>query len=276
MQQIIYFIRKFRYFLLFLLLEILAITFTIQQHSFHTSKFVNSANFITGGLYNTVNDVTEFFLLRDENKLLIEENVRLKNLLNKKEINYTKENYTVIDTVKFFQKYEYSVAKVIKNNYTYRNNILTLNKGTKQGLTTDLGVINSLGIIGVVKNTSSNYSTVLSILNGYSKINVRLKNSNHYGTLSWNGENHTTAQLEDIPRQAVIKVGDTIITGGKSAIFPEGIHVGIIKDFIFENNKYQQINTLLFNDMTSIGYVQIVDNLQKKEQNQLEQQTNNE
>jgi len=258
------------------LLEILAITFTIQQHSFHTSKFVNSANFITGGLYNTVNDVTEFFLLRDENKLLIEENVRLKNLLNKKEINYTKENYTVIDTVKFFQKYEYSVAKVIKNNYTYRNNILTLNKGTKQGLTTDLGVINSLGIIGVVKNTSSNYSTVLSILNGYSKINVRLKNSNHYGTLSWNGENHTTAQLEDIPRQAVIKVGDTIITGGKSAIFPEGIHVGIIKDFIFENNKYQQINTLLFNDMTSIGYVQIVDNLQKKEQNQLEQQTNNE
>ena len=276
MQQIIYFIRKFRYFLLFLLLEILAITFTIQQHSFHTSKFVNSANFITGGLYKTVNDVTEFFLLRDENKLLIEENVRLKNLLNKKEINYTKENYTVIDTVKFFQKYEYSVAKVIKNNYTYRNNILTLNKGTKQGLTTDLGVINSLGIIGVVKNTSSNYSTVLSILNGYSKINVRLKNSNHYGTLSWNGENHTTAQLEDIPRQAVIKVGDTIITGGKSAIFPEGIHVGIIKDFIFENNKYQQINTLLFNDMTSIGYVQIVDNLQKKEQNQLEQQTNNE
>ncbi|NOR27230.1 MAG: rod shape-determining protein MreC [Lutibacter sp.] len=276
MQQIIYFIRKFRYFLLFLLLEILAITFTIQQHSYHTSKFVNSANFITGGLYNTVNNVNEFFLLRDENKLLIEENVRLKNLLNKKEINYTKENYTVIDTVKFFQKYEYSVAKVIKNNYTNRNNILTLNKGTKQGLATDLGVINSLGIIGVVKNTSSNYSTVLSILNGYSKINVRLKNSNHYGTLSWNGENHTTAQLEDIPRQAVIKVGDTIITGGKSAIFPEGIHVGIIKDFIFENNKYQQINTLLFNDMTSIGYVQIVDNLQKKEQNQLEQQTNNE
>lgn len=276
MQQIIYFIRKFRYFLLFLLLETLAVIFTIQHHSYHTSKFVNSANFITGNFYNTVNNINEFFLLKTENKLLIEENIRLKNILNKKEINYTKENYSVIDTTKYFQKYEYSVAKVINNNYSKINNFLTINKGIENGLDTDLGVINSNGIIGVIKNVSSKFATVFSILNRNSKINVRLKNSNHYGTLIWNGENHTTTQITDIVRQAVIKVGDTIITGGKSAIFPEGIGIGIIKDFNFENNQYKQINVLLFNDMSSIGYVQIVNNLQKKEQHELELNTTNE
>ncbi len=276
MQQIIYFIRKFRYFLLFLFLEILAIIFTIQQHSYHTSKFVSSANFISGGIYNKMNSFNEFFQLKTENKLLIEENIRLKNLLSKKEIKYSQDSYKIIDSTNYFQKYEYSVAKVINNNYTKRNNILTINKGTNHGLSSDLGVINSSGIIGVIETISPNYATVLSILNKNSKINVRLKNSNHFGTLIWDGKTYTTTQLIDIPRQAILEIGDTIITGGKSAIFPEGIPIGIIKNFKFERNQYQQINVLLFNDMSSIGFVQIVKNLQKSEQKDLEQKTSNE
>ncbi len=271
MQQIIYFIKKFRYFLLFIMLEILAIFFTIQHHSFHKSKFVNSANTISGSVYNQINSINEFFHLKTENQLLIEENTHLKNLLERKEIKYNEDSYTVIDTSKYFQKYEYSVAKVINNNFTKRNNFLTINKGTKYGLVPDLGIINSNGIIGVIKNVSSNYATVLSILNNNSKINIRLKDSNHFGTLFWDGKDHNILQITDIPRQAIIKVGDTIFSGGKSAIFPEGINVGVIKDFKFENNQYMEINVTLFNDMSSLGYVQVVKNLQKKEQLNLEQ-----
>ena len=212
MQQLIYFIRKFRYFLLFILLEIFAFYFTIQHHSYHKSKFVNSANFVSGGLYNKVNSINEYFYLKTENQLLNEENALLKNLLEKKKIEDFKNNFSsVIDTSEYAQKYEYTIAKVINNNYTKRNNSLTLNKGSKNGLTQDLGVINSKGIIGVIKNVSSNYATVLSILNNNSKINVRLKNSNHFGTLVWNGENYNVLQITDIPRQTNLKKGDTII-----------------------------------------------------------------
>jgi len=276
MQQIIYFIRKFRYFLLFILLEILAFIFIIQHHSYHNSKFVNSANSITGGVYSTVSNVNDFFKLKSENKRLIEENTRIKNLLNKQDLNYDSTSFKINDSAKYGQKYEYTFAKIINNNYTNRNNSLTLNKGSKLGITSDLGVINSNGIIGVTKSISKNYSTVLSILNNNSKINVRLKNSNHFGTLVWNGENYNILQLIDIPRQAHIKEGDTIITGGKSAIFPEGITIGTIKDFNFENNQYQNINIVLFNDMSAIGYVQIVKNLERIEQINLEKNTINE
>jgi len=276
MQQIIYFIRKFRYFLLFLLLEVIAIIFTIQHHSYHTSKFVNSANAISGGFYNKVNSINEFFILKTENKLLIEDNIRLKNLLEKRAINAIEENAMVNDTDQYFQKYEYSVAKVINNNFTKRNNTLTINKGTNHGLSADLGVINSNGVMGVIESISPNFATILSILNKNSNLNVRIKNSSHFGTLTWDGITHTTTQLIDLPRQASIKVGDTVITGGKSAIFPEGINIGVIKDFKFENNKYQQINVLLLNDMSAIGYVQIIKNLQKSEQKNLEQNNTNE
>ncbi len=274
MQQLIYFIKKFKYFLLFILLQILAISFTVQHHSYHKSKFVNSANLITGRIYNNVNTITEYFNLKSENKLLIEENTHLKNRLEKREIRY--ENITVIDTIQYFQKYEYSVAKIINNNFTKRNNVLTLNKGFKQGIEIDLGVINSKGVIGVIQNVSANFATVLSILNKYSKINIRLKNSNHFGTLIWNGNNYTTVQIIDIPRQAIITIGDTIITGGKSTIFPEGIKIGVIKNFTFKNKQYQQINVILFNDMSSVSNVQVVKNFLKKEQKNIEKTAKNE
>ena len=276
MQQLIYFIRKFKYFLLFILLETIAFIFIIQHHSFHKSKFISSANAITGGIYNSVSSVNDFFYLKSENHRLIKENTLLRNLLNKSELNLNKDTFVLNDSAKYGQKYKYSYGKIINNNYTKRNNTLTLNKGTNQGITTDLGVINSKGIIGVTKSTSNNYTTVLSILNKNSNINVRLKNSNHYGTLVWNGKDYNILQLIDIPRQAQIKIGDTIITGGKSAIFPEGIKIGAVKNFKFENNQYKNIDIVLFNDMSSIGYVQIIKNLERIEQQNLESNLLNE
>lgn len=273
MQQLFYFIKKFRFFLLFLLLEILAFNFTLQYHSYHKSKFVNSANSISGGLYNKINSITEYLHLKTENKLLIEENINLKNLLEKKVIDFEPTSFMVTDSLLYNQKYEYTTAKIINNNYTKRNNYLTINKGSENGLDTEMGVINGRGIIGVIKNTSSNYATILSILNNSSKINVRLKNSTHFGTMIWNGEDYNTTQITDIPRQAIIKKGDTIISGGKSALFPEGILIGIIEDFDIENNQYKKINVVLFNDMSALENVQVVKNLEKIEQLSLEQKT---
>ncbi|MDV7187055.1 rod shape-determining protein MreC [Lutibacter sp. TH_r2] len=258
--------------MLFFVLQIIALGFTIQHHSYHKSKFVNSSNAFTGGIYNRLNSISEFVNLKEENLRLIEENVFLKNSIQPNNNKITPLNDTTFSN----KKYQYTFAKIINNNYTKPNNFLTINKGKNQGIQQDLGVINSKGIIGVIKNTSNKYASVLSILNRSSKINVKLKHDNHIGTITWNSKNPNIVQLSDIPRQAVLKKGDTIITGGKSAIFPEGILVGTINNFAFENNQYTEINVSLFNDMTSLGYVQIIKNLEREEQLNLEQQTENE
>jgi len=276
MQQLFYLIRKFRYFLLFLVLEIIALIFVVQNHSYQQSKFINSANFISGGIYSKVSSITDFINLKSENQRLSEENNQLKNWIEKNKLVAKNKIISQIDTSIYAQKYKYISAKIINNNYTKRNNFLTLNKGAKQNLKIDLGVVNSKGVIGVIKSVSKNYATVLSILNSHSKINVTIKNDNHFGTLFWNGKDYNIAQISDIPRQAIIKKGDTIVTGGKSAIFPKGIHVGVIKDFKFENNQFKEINVTLFNDMSALSYVQVIMNYQKKEQKTLEQNTLNE
>jgi rod shape-determining protein MreC len=276
MQQIISFLDKNKLFILFLLLEVFAVIFTIQSHSFHKSKFVNSANFLSGGIYNKINSFKELLYLKKENEHLNEENVYLKNLLGLEDTEVVQHDLTVVDTLKYKQKYSYTAAKVINNNYRKNNNYLTINKGSNQGLGSDQGVINSKGIVGITKSVSGNYATVLSILNVNSRINAKLLNSDHYGSLSWDNLDYNIVQLLDLPIQADIYRGDTVVTGGKSTIFPEGIPIGTIKDFKTLNNNYEYINILLFNDMSSIGNIQVIKNFDKTEIQTLEEKSTNE
>ena len=129
--------------------------------------------------------------------------------------------------------------------------------------------------MGIIDNVSTNYSRVISILNTDSKINVQLKKTNHFGSLIWNGKDPNVVQLVDVPRLAPLKKGDTIITGGKSLIFPKGIPVGNIIDFnLDENGSYYTIDIQLFNDMTNIGHVYVIVNKDKAEIRSLEETDN--
>ncbi len=276
MQLLISFIFKNKHFLLFLLLELFAVYFTIQSHSYHRSKFVNSANFITGGIYKRIDNFKEYIRLKEENNRLAEENVYLKNLLDKEKIKGTLYDLTLIDTTDSNQKYFYISSKIINNGYNRSNNYITINSGSNKGITFDLGVINSKGIIGITKSVSNNYATVLSVLNINSKINIKLLRSNYFGSLSWDAKDYQMVQFLDLPVQANIKIGDTVITGGKSTIFPEGIPVGTIKNFNIINNNYEYVNIDLFNDMSDIGYVEIIKNFDREEIKELEEKTTNE
>jgi rod shape-determining protein MreC len=254
------------------LLEFIALFLIINNNNFHKSKFISSANSITGGLYNQFSEISDYFHLKSQIEELASENEKLKNLLEK--YNSTKNSTvkgTVIDTLRFNQKYTYTKAKIIKNNYHISNNYLTINKGVFQDVHKEMAVINSKGIIGITEKSTSNYTRIQSILNSNSKINARLKNSNHFGTLDWNGKEYNTVQLEDIPRQAIIKKGDTIITGGKSTIFPEGILIGTVKNV---NDTNSRIDITLFNDMSNLNTVYVVTHLDKTEINTLNSSIN--
>ena len=274
MHQLIYFFQKFKYFLFFLLLQTIALVLTFNNLNFHKSKFVNSANTITGGFYSKTSNLSEYFSLKSENKILAEENTRLKNLLERNNSQVFSKDSTVIDTLKLIQEYTFTNAKIIKNSYASQFNFLTINKGKNQGIEKEMAVINSKGIIGITDDANGGFTTVQSILNRNSKINARLKNTNYFGSLGWNGENYNIVQLSDIPRQAPLKIGDTIETGGMSTIFPEGILIGIISKINSGNSADNKVDVTLFNDMSNLGYVNVVKNLDKKEIQSLEKLTN--
>jgi len=201
--------------------------------------------------------------LRTQNDALAQENAKLRSLL------FDKKDTSAIaklDSLKGVKPDDIIVSKVIHNTFNTQENYLTLNSGSLQGVKPDMGVINSLGIVGVIDNTSSNYATVISILNTKSHINAKLKKSNHFGSLGWDGKNAGFVQLTDVPRLASIRKGDTIVTGGQSVIFPENINIGTVSRLYYENEtNYYKIEVKLFNDMTNLGHVYIIKSKNREE-----------
>ncbi|UOB18710.1 rod shape-determining protein MreC [Abyssalbus ytuae] len=268
MQQIINFLIKEKNFILFLLLLILSVFFTVQSNSYHKTKFINSANWLSGGIYSKTNSISDYFHLKEDNIHLVEENKRLRHILfNGGEV---KTDSIILDS-SHITKYRFTDALVIKNSYSKQNNYLTINKGKKHGVKQDMGVISYGGVVGIIENTSNGYSVIQSILNTLSKVNAKLKKSNHFGTLTWDGNDPHIVQLTDIPGIAPVKVGDSIISGGMSTIFPENILIGTVQSFELDaSGNYYTLQVKLFNDMTSINHVFIIENLNKEEIQELE------
>lgn len=271
MQQIINFIFKNSTRILFLLLLLISLTLVIKSHSYHRSQVVNSANVVSGNFYAKSNEVKTYFSLKDQNEKLAKENAYLRKLI------FNKSDSTSIlpkDSTKAYDKIEVIQTRVINNTFNTSENYITLKSGSNQGIKADMGVVSSQGIVGIVEKTSKNFATVLSVLNVKSQINVKIKKSGHFGSLIWNAKNAGYVQLIDVPRLASVKKGDTIVTGGRSTIFPENIPVGIIdKVFTDTQNNYYTLNVRLFNDMTNLNHVYVIKNKQSAEINKLEAET---
>mgnify|MGYP006186733275 FL=1 len=267
MQQIINYIIKNSTKLLFLLLLGISLILTIQSHSYHRSKVINSANNISGGVYERVSAFKNYLSLKTENEGLAAENARLKSLLYNQ-----KDTLLVLSKNQLALESDYKViqSKIIKNSYNIQENFLTINSGTNHGVKPDMGVVNSKGIIGIIDISTKKYATVRSVLNTKSKINAKVKKSNHFGTLTWNGRNAGNVQLIDVPRLATVKKGDTIVTGAQS-IFPENINVGVIsKIYVDKKTNLFTMDVKLFNDMTSINHVYVIENKNREELLELE------
>ena len=101
---------------------------------------------------------------------------------------------------------------------------------------------------------------------------AKLKNSNSFGVLSWNGRNINKVQLKDLPKQVDIKIGDTIVTGGNSFIFPKDVLIGYVDSYKLDNSEnYLEVEIILSTDMTNIENLYIIRNNNIFELNSLDE-----
>ena len=259
MRQLLNFFLKFRTSILFLILFNISLALTVNVHDYHKSKLLNLTSAVTGSIHEFFSDISNYLNLKNENRVLLLENNRLKEL----EFNIKKTEYKLS---KGNEKYKLTTATLIKNSYSLTKNYLIINKGSDNLINEDLGVITSNGIVGVIDKVSNKYSRIISVLNTMSKINAKLKKSNHFGTLEWNGNNSNIVQLHDIQALVELTIGDTIVTSGYSSIFPKNIPIGSIKSFKLNDTKdLFVIDIKLFNDMTNLEHVHIIENINIKE-----------
>ena len=267
MQQIFDFLRRNITFLLFVLLFGLSLLLTIQSHSYHRNKYINTSNQISGSIHSLRHSVSGYFDLEEENKILLEENKRLKKIISTIDFNN-------VDSTSTDFQFEYLATKIYKSSHLKLDNYLIINKGTTDGVKEDFGVITSNGVVGIVNISNSNYASVMSILNRKIRLNAMHQSSGKIGSIIWNGNMTNRVTLEDIPKYVEVKKGDTIVTGGQSTIFPKGILIGSVEDVeVDTGGDTYVVQVKLFNDMSNLHHAYVIINKDIEEINQLKKQS---
>ncbi|MFC5627048.1 rod shape-determining protein MreC [Algoriphagus winogradskyi] len=272
MLRILQFLYSLRSFLLFVLLEVLAISLIVSNNSPQGAAFFNSSNALTGTVLKTRSDVVDFFSLAEDNEALLSQNALLLEQL--KTINAIPDSLTLELDSAFEAQYDFKGARIISNSLRFAQNHLTLNKGSKDGVKPGMGVFNDQGVIGRIKSVSENYSVAFSLLNTELNLSTKIKNNDSFGTAKWDGKNSNKTKLLYVPRHVTANPGDTIVTTGFSAVFPEGILVGIIESVNQgADPNYLDIVVNLSVDFSKAHYVYLVENSQLNEIDSLQQQS---
>lgn len=271
MQRLFLFIYKYRAFLSFLLLEIICLWFIVQNNNYQSAKYFNSSNRLSANLLSMSRGVEDYFDLADVNKSLAEENALLRKQVEQYHQSLYQLNIRQNQDAEILQKYEYIPAKVIKNSTRRFENYITVNKGEKHGIVPGMAVIDQNGVVGKVKNVSRNFSVIISVLHGNSLISSKVKRTKDLCTVKWDGLDYQEVELLYLPRHVQLMEGDTIVTSGYNAIFPEEIPIGTIKSIeISEDALFYDIRVKLMTDLNRLSYVYLVKNNLKMEQDSLE------
>lgn len=273
MRNLLRFLWKYSNFVLFILLEVFCLYLVFQNNSFQKAGWINSSNAFVGNVFTTVNSIKEYFALKETNEMLAAENARLRSQSLGSFAKYITTSTVINDTV-LKQQYTYIPAEVVNNSVNRRNNYLTLNRGYKQGITDDMAVVTSNGIIGYTKDVSANFCTVLSILNKDAKISAKVKRFGELGSLIWEGGDYRFGLLQDIGTHVKIAKGDTIVTSNFSDIFPSNITIGTVESFApREGGEFYNIKVRYTGNLKNVTHVYIINNILREEKKNLEERS---
>ena len=266
MRNLIDFLIRYSNFLIFLILEVVAFILIGTTHEYQQSSVWSSTNRIIAGTNRIRSSINGYFHLREDNTLLSEENALLKSQLmelqNKIEPTVECDNqyiYTHLD-------WEYIPAKVIDITTHKQHNYLTLNKGSRDGIKKDMGVVCAEGLVGIVSAVAEKYSLVVPIIHTNISISTRLKSCGQIGGTQWDGRDHQYVHLTEIARHISINTNDTVVTSGLTSVFPEGILIGVIDDIeLNPGDNYHSATIQLSTNYRALKYVQVLRNRNKEQ-----------
>jgi rod shape-determining protein MreC len=274
MDRLLRFFYEYRAFFTFLVLELVCAWLIVQNNQYQSASYFNSSNRLAAIIIGFSTGVREYFSLRDINKELADENAILRTKLEQRNQSFYSLEVKEIKDPAIINRYEYVGAKVVNNTTNFFKNYITINKGSDEGIKPGMAAISSAGAVGKVKSVSKHYSVLISLLNIDEQVSSVIKRTQNFGTVQWDGGDARYANLLYIPRHVTPLAGDTIVTSGYNAVFPEGVFVGIVREInLKEEAPFYDIRIELAQDFTKLAFVEIVKSNLKPEKDSLELKT---
>lgn len=270
MRNLLEFLAKYNHWFVFLILEVVSMVLLFQYNSYQGSAWFSSANAVTGKLYEWDANVETFFSLTKVNQELTQRNAYLEQEVQKLSdslVSVTNDSSIYHrDQFALLRNYRLIPAKVVANSVDKPGNLMTIDKGSADGIHKDMGVISGTGVVGIVYLVAEHYAIVIPVLNTKSNISCMIQNRGYFGYLRWKGGVSDLAYLEEVPRHAHFKLGDYVVTSGYSAVFPPGVRVGrILHVFNSADGLSYRVQLRLSTDFARLRDVCVIDDAAMKE-----------
>lgn len=273
-----FFIRNSKWWI-FAIYLVLSCMLLFTSNPYQQHVYLTGASQMSATVNGVASNVTSYFNLKANNEDLNRRNASLQQevISLREELQRRRENAAAQDPLPFepLRHYEFIVAHVVSNSVMRPHNYITINKGALDGVKPEMGVIDQNGVVGIVNVVSDHYARLISLLNPHFRLSCKIKGNESFGSLVWDGVDPRIAVLEELPRHTKYHPGDTVVTSGYSAVFPEGIPVGVIQKGNGTNREnFFSLKVKLLSDFTKLGDVQVVVNNDTPELTALEEDNN--
>lgn len=278
MRNLINFFIRFSSWFVFAFYVVLSGLLLFQHNPYQHHVYLTSAGAVASSVYEVTSNVTDYISLRDINEDLQRRNayleaevveLRIQERLLRQQI--LQDSLRSLDSLR---QYEFVIASVINNSVMRPYNYITIDKGSADGLAPEMGVMDQNGVVGVTNVVAPHHSRIISLLNPNFRLSCKLRGNDAFGSLVWDGKQPTEALLEELPKQVKFKQGDTIITSGYSAMFPEGIPVGVVMGSSRgEDDNFHTLRIRLLTDFSTLSTVKVISNRDIVEIKQIESDT---
>ena len=270
MLRLLNFLYNNRAFFTFLALEIFCAWLLVENSQYQNTKFFNSSNRIAANIIGIAQSTREYFSLRQINQELSDENAQLRTVLE----GLNREGSQTGVAADSVLRYDFVSAKVINNSVAQSKNYITINQGQVAGLQPGMAVISAAGAVGKVKSVSGNFAVLISILNIDEQVSSVLKRTGNFGTAQWDGTDPRMVNMLFVPRHVKPQIGDSVVTSGYNAVFPEGILIGVVKDVKLRKEAlFYDIRVELAQDFQRLSFVKVIKSKLKSEVDSLESST---
>ena len=254
-------------FVFFIFLQLIAMVLIFSRNSMQQSWIAGQTAAFNSWVSGYIDEGASYLKLKQINEQLVAQNKSLMKQVYGNNASLKPQFRKVHDTIGGGQIYTFVDGEIVFNSINRKDNYFTINRGKRDGVLPKMGVMAPNGIAGIVINTTDSYALVQSILSlNKIKINAALKKSGYFGTLTWRGEDSRIMHLSDVPKYVPLQIGDTIVTDGKSAIFPQGIMVGKVAGYEVDSKTgFWDISVELSEKMGNLSKIYAVKNLKKAE-----------
>lgn len=265
MRNLLNFFIRYGAWFLFVFYAAISCFLLFQRNPFQHHVYLTSANAVVSGVYDVAANVTGYINLRDINADLQRRTADLESeVIALREHNRALRQQLLQDSLRTTDslgRFRFILATVVNNSVVNPYNYITVNKGRLDSIQPEMGVMDQNGVVGVVNTVSDHHARIISLLNPNFRLSCKLRGNDAFGSLVWDGKSPYEAILEELPKQVQFHKGDTIITSGYSAVFPEGIPVGtIIGSTRGEDDNFNTLRIKLLTDFSTLSTVKVISN----------------